>query len=251
MTDNYISGAERRNTDRKHLILKVSYQDSSEYLTSWTENISDGGFFFQTESSFQIGQSITVELSFPGLLKSFEINGKVAWTREPGPGTPAGIGVRVDSDSGKRLLARVALKADHETKQDPSSTYRILVVEDNEYSQKACERVLNHLKEHSPDLLEVHFCPNGHEALCIAEESEINLIITDVFMPVLDGIGFVRKLRHEAKLDIPVIVVTAGGDEERRAMEELGIDAFLEKPIQFGQLFETIIYLIHLNESAA
>lgn len=251
MNDASVSGIERRKDPRHPLLLQVTYQNSAAFLTSWTENISAGGFFFPTDRTFEIGQELRIKLAFPGLLESFEVTATVAWIRAAGPDKPSGIGVRVDSDFGRRQLARLALMAEQERKPETTAKrpFRVLVVEDNEYSKKACERVLSQVSSHSA--IEVVYASNGHEALAMVQSEPPDLVITDIYMPIMDGLTFIRKLREDPKSsDLTVIVVTAGGRDEREMLGTLKIHAFLEKPFKFGQLFETIIYLYHLRSAA-
>jgi two-component system chemotaxis response regulator CheY len=64
--------------------------------------------------------------------------------------------------------------------------------------------------------------------------NQVDLIITDINMPIMDGLKLVKHIRSDARhSDVPVVVVTTEGFEETRdrAMH-LGVDAYLVKPIQ-------------------
>jgi CheY-like chemotaxis protein len=102
-----------------------------------------------------------------------------------------------------------------------------------------------------PDLLEllevwfescgcskIFMASNGRDALSILTNNPIDLLVTDVRMPIMDGIELVR---HLARLDkpIPSIVFISGfGDLDQREMYGLGVEAFLSKPIPSAQLVE-------------
>ena len=79
---------------------------------------------------------------------------------------------------------------------------------------------------------EVLTARDGEEAFeaCLAMHPD--LVITDYQMPILDGLGFCRKLRsHNPRIDVPVMLLTArGNDIEREELEELGIVALMDKP---------------------
>jgi len=72
---------------------------------------------------------------------------------------------------------------------------------------------------------------------CVATHAP-DLLITDLNMPVLDGLELLRRLRANGYHDLPVIVLTARSDH-RAAAIAAGADAFLVKPVPLRQLGET------------
>ncbi len=87
------------------------------------------------------------------------------------------------------------------------SEYKILVVDDEAKMRRLLEILLKQMGH------EVYQADNGIKALKILNEQSVDLIITDLKMPQLDGLGLIRKL-HEQNSDIPVIVITAYGTVE-------------------------------------
>lgn len=87
---------------------------------------------------------------------------------------------------------------------------------------------------------------NGEEALRVAALSPPDLILMDISMPELDGLGATRRLRELPALrEVPVIAVTAfNTDGFRRAAYDAGIDGYLTKPIDFDRLYELIRSLL-------
>jgi len=70
----------------------------------------------------------------------------------------------------------------------------------------------------------------------------IELIMMDWKMPEMDGFEVSRKIRQELKLAVPIIMMTAFGQEEQRiAAEAAGIDGFLTKPIYPSTLFDAVM----------
>lgn len=71
-------------------------------------------------------------------------------------------------------------------------------------------------------------------------EQCFDLVITDLRMPVIDGMGILRAVKHSYP-DVPVIIITAYGSPEAKAESyQLGATAFLEKPVDAQRLLATI-----------
>jgi len=87
---------------------------------------------------------------------------------------------------------------------------------------------------------------NGEEAVSVAAYTQPNLILMDISMPRLDGLGATRKIReHEALRDVPVIAVTAFGTEGfRRAAYDVGVAGYLTKPIDFDRMHKLVAGLL-------
>jgi CheY-like chemotaxis protein len=83
---------------------------------------------------------------------------------------------------------------------------------------------------------------NAGEAIRLLEQATPNLILTDVMMPGMDGLDFVRHVRSDPELRaIPTIVVSARvRPEDREAARMAGADGFLAKPFTWHQLLSTI-----------
>jgi CheY-like chemotaxis protein len=89
----------------------------------------------------------------------------------------------------------------------------------------------------------IHFASSGEQALDrLAEEIEPALIavLSDINMPGMDGLELLGKIKHR-RPDLPVVMVTAYGDDERRRRSrELGASEFINKPIDFVRLKESV-----------
>jgi CheY-like chemotaxis protein len=91
---------------------------------------------------------------------------------------------------------------------------------------------------------------NGRKALDAARKAALYVVVTDVDMPVMDGVDLRRHLRAgTATRDVVVIVVTGDASESGRAALETGCDAVLRKPCSGVLLLETIRRLLDARRS--
>ena len=85
----------------------------------------------------------------------------------------------------------------------------------------------------------MHFAQSAQEALDKLADGirpELIVVLSDINMPGMDGLSLLRKIK-EQRADLPVIMVTAYGDDERRRKaSEYGASEFVTKPVDFGLL---------------
>lgn len=114
---------------------------------------------------------------------------------------------------------------------------RILVAEDNRINQKVIEKMLR-WGGHVVTIVE-----NGEQALDALREQDFDLVLLDLNMPVMGGVDVVKLHRFAtgARDDPPFVALTADATEEsRRLCMDAGIDAYLTKPVDTGELLTLI-----------
>jgi len=114
---------------------------------------------------------------------------------------------------------------------------RVLVVDD-----RAQERYLASMVLHSGGH-EVASAANGVEALAILRQGGIDLVVSDIMMPVMDGFRLCQECRRDEQLkDIAFIFLTATytDDADERLAMQIGADLFLRKPIEPAALLEAV-----------
>jgi CheY-like chemotaxis protein len=107
---------------------------------------------------------------------------------------------------------------------------RILIVDDEEALCKIFARWL------STTGCSVQTAAHGAEALQIIASSEIDVLVTDIHMPVMDGITLVRQPAEMGRRIPSIIFVSAFGNVDLREMHDLGAEAFLTKPFRTEEL---------------
>ncbi len=117
----------------------------------------------------------------------------------------------------------------HSTKEQEKSAPKVLIVEDNNINAlmlKTFIKRLGYQYEHAD---------NGAIALKLIEKSHFDIIFMDCQMPVMDGLEATRRIRlAEGDKHIPIIACTANSSMNyRKLCKEVGMDAFLAKPIKF------------------
>lgn len=112
-----------------------------------------------------------------------------------------------------------------------------LVVEDSPPMRKMIVFALSRIRE----LLVVE-ADDGVDALRRIASTRFDIIITDINMPILDGLKLVKRLRaDEAYKDVPIIIITTeGAEEDRQRALALGANAYITKPIQAPQVIALV-----------
>ncbi len=120
---------------------------------------------------------------------------------------------------------------------------RILLVDDN-------EEIRNYLKLLLSGVFETAEAQNGAEGIDVAREFQPTVIISDMLMPVMNGLEFCRKIKTDkATSHIPIILLTGQVSEESQLSGyQAGADVYLMKDISRKVLFQVILNFIHNQE---
>ena len=117
------------------------------------------------------------------------------------------------------------------------TTSRILVVEDDTRLAATLERVLV-AEGHGVEVV-----GDGLQALRRAREQPFDLVVLDIMLPSLDGVGVCRRLRATAQ--VPILLLTAlGGTDERVKGLDAGADDYLVKPFAYEELLARVRALL-------
>lgn len=116
----------------------------------------------------------------------------------------------------------------------------LLIVEDEDKLREGLSAAL------SPFFLKVINAKNGDEGLKKFKKYKPNIVITDILMPIVDGLDMAQSIKEISK-DTPIIVLSAYSERERllRAID-IGIDKYLIKPVDIEELL--LIFKFIKNE---
>ena len=123
--------------------------------------------------------------------------------------------------------------------------YTVLLVEDNlPVQQFVCERLRKFFAVETAD--------NGVEALAILRERQVDIVVTDIMMPVMDGMRLCEEIKRDLDLThIPIIFLTAKNDIDSKINGlKTGAEAFVEKPFSFDYLKEQILSILTNRQRA-
>ena len=129
----------------------------------------------------------------------------------------------------KSVVPDINAHIDDDTNDEDS--YKVLIVEDNLELLMLMQQLLK-------SYYRVYIAPNGAEALKIVQDKEIDLIVSDVMMPEMDGYELTRTLKGDANFNhLPIILLTAKklAEDETEGLEA-GADDFLTKPFRLKDL---------------
>lgn len=110
-------------------------------------------------------------------------------------------------------------------------SYNVLIVEDD----PMVAMINGQYVAKNSDFTVVGTCRNGQEAISFLQDNSVDLVLLDVFMPIMTGTQILKKIR-EMKLDVEVIMVTAANDTQ--TIEDtfhLGVLDYLIKPFDFDR----------------
>ena len=121
-------------------------------------------------------------------------------------------------------------------------TLTLLYVEDEEGIRK---NITDSLRYYLKDVYEAS---NGEEGYLIYKEKSPNIILSDIHMPILNGIEFIKKIRQNDR-STPVVMITAHTDKEYLLEAvELHMEKYLVKPIELDLLFEVLAQCVKMLE---
>ncbi len=125
-----------------------------------------------------------------------------------------------------------------------AETLHALVVEDSPTMRQLIVFALSRLK-----VLKVVEADDGVDALKKLSAQRVDILITDINMPMMDGLKLVAMVRKDpTHKDIPIVIITTeGAQEDRQRALSLGANAYITKPIQAPQVITKVRELLKIS----
>jgi DNA-binding response OmpR family regulator len=240
-------------------IVRAEIRSSSESVISYGLDLTATSIFVVTEWHAAIGTAVSVRLSFPRILEPIDLPARISDIRIAGePGELGGIRLTFDGGSRdavgklKALLERahgpVASLAPGSRSDDRPC--RVLLVDDSQLVRDIFAYGTAQFFDR-PGLLAVDHAEDAAQAWAKLASSSYDLVIVDYLLPVEDGASLIAKLRRDARLAAtPIVAISVGGRDAREATLSAGADVFVDKPLVFRDLFNTLRMLAERREEA-
>ena len=125
-----------------------------------------------------------------------------------------------------------------------SAEYTCLVVEDSPMMRQLLVFALSRVKN-----LKVTEADDGVDGLRKLASNKYDVILTDINMPIMDGLKLVKRVRTDPiHKDTPIVVITTeGSEEDRQRAIDLGANAYITKPIQAPQVIAKVKELLKIT----
>ncbi len=224
-----------RQTQRRTSEIRVRYRTHSEYITRYSDNISQGGIFIRTLHFLPINTVVPLRVLLPGDEQEIPVIARVAhvigtdMAAESGRAPGMGLEFLDLAPEGKAVLHDTFVEC--VDRQDPVTDRsrlkgtRILLVEDEGLVQRKIGSLFMRRG------LRIALAGTGAEALTKCIKDPPDLILSDIRMPAMDGWTFLRLVKSRSSLaSVPfVFLASALSPHERQKAYELGADDFISK----------------------
>jgi DNA-binding response OmpR family regulator len=237
----------RTRADEHRFILRAELSRGDECEVSYAFDIKTSSVFVATDMIADVGSTLSLRLSFPRLLEPVELAARVESHVAPsGPGAPAGL--RLAFEPQARLTALVERAADMEL---PLRACRILLVEDNGFIRDVFDYGMRAFFE-ARGAYTLDHAETVEAAWQRLFDASYDVAIVDYYLPLDTGALLIERVRAEARTaELPIVAVSVGGRDARDASLAAGADLFLDKPLVFRDLFNTLRVLALSGERAA
>jgi two-component system, chemotaxis family, chemotaxis protein CheY len=119
----------------------------------------------------------------------------------------------------------------------------VLIVDDSSVMRKIVERAL---RQAGLDLTRVIEAGSGREALGLLAQERVHLIVSDINMPIMDGLEFLRQAQSQSLVrGAPVVMITTeSGEEHVREALKAGAQGYIRKPFTPDQVRDRVLPLL-------
>ena len=235
---------------------ELSALPPADAVVTNTLSLSEERVWIASDALSGVGSELDVELSFPGLLDPVALRVAVDEIREAsGVGAPRAVALRflARSEGERRRIRALCGRAAGEAASSPGNPtprkYRVLLVEDDSMIREMFAYGVDRYFRTTQATVSVDSAGDPELAWQMLNETRAagdsyDLAIIDYFLPTSDGAALVARMRGDRALSsTPVVAISMGGADARRATLGSGADIFLDKPIVIRALFSTLARL--------
>lgn len=146
-------------------------------------------------------------------------------------------------ESKRFLMIALLLPIQNQWRIFGMSEIRALIVDDSSVMRKIVERAL---RQAGLELKEVYEAGSGVEGIELLRSRSVDLILSDVNMPSMDGLEFLRQIRAQKLADgVPVVMITTESSEEHvKQAIQAGAHGYIRKPFTLDQVKERVLPLV-------
>jgi len=128
--------------------------------------------------------------------------------------------------------------------KEQSASLNILYVEDEAILREGMQATLGKLFQN------LYIAKNGQEAFELYKKEHIDIVLTDINMPIMNGIELIQSIETYGQYDSAIVVLSAHNESRLlTTLIDLGVDGFLNKPVDKQKLINVLHKVsLHLNE---
>ncbi len=232
--------------EQRLAIAHVELHRGESVMLGFTRAINDESALVVTDGDLDVGDQVLASLSLRGLTPAVSLPAIVTARHASGttPGTTRTRGLELalhprSGDERGRLLRLCARLAG--PRIEALGYLRVLIVDDNYLIRDMfAYGVRRYFRQRSCDVA-IELAPDGGAAWQRLQQGTYDLVLVDQYMPVLDGARLTALIRADARLRaIPVVAVSGGSALARHQCMSAGADVYLQKPLVFRDLLETL-----------
>ena len=231
-----LSGRHRPVAQRRSLLLKVEYQLDGTYHAEYVHNISMGGLLLSAD--LEVGTRLVLRLSFLGFLAPLSLVAEVRWSEHDSDEGPAQSGLEfvARNPTAEKWLSSLlggTLSSDNRMK-------RIVMMEGNAFLSEVYEKELRSQAAADKSMVDLVVAENSEAMMAALKERPAELVIVDVDEQEVGSKEILNMLRTEFGASLPVVML-GGPPAIEKVYEVLDSSLMvLKKPLNFGQLMETV-----------
>jgi CheY-like chemotaxis protein/Tfp pilus assembly protein PilZ len=231
------------NFPRVTLVLEVQFADHATLAHAWAEDLCGAGLVVSTDHGFQEGEAVLLVVSAPGMREPMRADARVASVRAAHGGKPASVVLQLGT------LPPPARGAGALPSERRAGPLHILMVDDNPHTVRMYTHALKRMAADTGTEVVVETAASGQEAWeRLGRSPPVDLVTTDLFMPVMDGFALLERLRSQSTLrDTPVLVVSGADRRDLDRALALGARGVVEKPVRINEIVASVRSLLRLG----